>query len=92
MDHDYKPPKAKVPEFYEEGFHPDQLGARFEKIKFKTKGSYGSVYWAKDKKTKNKVAIKRVPINFDKIDDTRRKLREIVLLQSSKHPNIVQLK
>ena len=68
MDKEDKPPKGKVPEFYGDGFHPDQLGERFEKIKFKTKGSYGSVYWAKDKKTKNKVAIKRVAINFDKID------------------------
>ena len=68
MDREHKPPKGKVADFYEPGFHPDQLGPRFEKIKFKTKGSYGSVYWGKDKKTKNKVAIKRVPINFEKID------------------------
>ena len=55
-------------------------------------GTYGVVYKAKDKKTGEIVALKK--IRLEKEDDgvPSTAIREISLLKGLKHPNIVELK
>ena len=54
-------------------------------------GTYGVVYEAIDKETKEKVAIKKIRLsqNDDGVPSTA--IREICLLKSLRHPNIVSL-
>ena len=54
--------------------------------------SYGTVCAAVDKKTGEKVAIKRIQNVFDNVADATRILREIKLLRMLKHPDIVDIK
>ena len=55
-------------------------------------GTYGVVYKAQDKVTKEYVALKK--IRLEKEDDgvPSTAIREISLLKSLKHPNVVELK
>lgn len=54
-------------------------------------GSYGSVFKARNKKTGEFVAIKKIGHLFDDLIDCKRVLREITLLKRINHPNIVRL-
>eukprot|EP00238_Polyblepharides_amylifera_P010759 CAMPEP_0196583864 /NCGR_PEP_ID=MMETSP1081-20130531/45002_1 /TAXON_ID=36882 /ORGANISM="Pyramimonas amylifera, Strain CCMP720" /LENGTH=519 /DNA_ID=CAMNT_0041904891 /DNA_START=455 /DNA_END=2014 /DNA_ORIENTATION=- len=56
------------------------------------KGSYGVVCSATDKKTGEKVAIKKITDVFEHVSDATRILREIKLLRKLKHPDIVEIK
>jgi serine/threonine protein kinase len=55
------------------------------------KGSYGHVAKAISKKNSKPVAIKKITGLFEALPETRRILREIILLKNCRHPNIVQL-
>jgi len=55
-------------------------------------GAYGMVVGAKDKRSDEKVAIKKVRDCFHNLTDAKRILREIKLMQHLDHPNIVKLK
>ncbi len=55
------------------------------------KGSYGYVAKALRKSDNTYVAIKKIINLFQTLPETRRILREIVLLKNCKHPNIVRL-
>lgn len=63
----------------------------YEPVKVLGSGSYGKVIEALDRKTKAKVAIKKINYLFEDIVDTKRILREITLLRFMKNPYIVQL-
>ena len=51
-------------------------------------GAYGSVYAAKDHKTKEDVAIKKIQTAFDNVVDAKRILREIKILSKSHYQSI----
>lgn len=55
------------------------------------KGAYGIVWKAVDKKTRQTVALKKIFDAFQNATDAQRTYREIMLLQSLAHDNIVRL-
>lgn len=61
-------------------------------IKAIGKGAYGVVCSAKNLKTGDKVAIKKISNAFENLTDARRTLRELVLLRQLRHENIIALK
>lgn len=63
----------------------------YDPIKVLGTGSYGQVIEAEQKKTKKKVAIKRISSLFEDVIDTKRILREITLLRFMKNQFIVEL-
>jgi len=69
-----------------------EVDKRYELIKPIGHGAYGVVVSAVDKKTNQKVAIKKVPRAFDDLIDAKRILREIKLLRHFNHENIISLK
>ncbi|AQK92189.1 Putative MAP kinase family protein [Zea mays] len=56
------------------------------------RGSYGVVCSAIDRRTGEKVAIKKIGGVFDDLSDAARTLREIKLLRLLRHPDIVEIK
>ncbi len=68
-----------------------EIDTRYEPIRAVGKGAYGVVCSAKDTVTGKKVAIKKITNAFDNVTDARRTLREIRLLRSLKHENIIAL-
>ena len=65
---------------------------RYELIKKQGKGSYGVVYKAMDKKTKEIVALKKNFDAFQNVTDSKRTYREITLLKElNGHDNIIKL-
>ncbi|KAH7433858.1 hypothetical protein KP509_07G089400 [Ceratopteris richardii] len=67
-------------------------GHRFAVKEVIGKGSYGVVCSAIDKKTGEKVAIKKIEDVFQHTSDAIRILREIKLLRLLRHPDIVEIK
>ncbi len=67
------------------------VGSDFEIVKLLGSGSYGSVCEAVHKSSKTTVAIKKVLNLFDDKVDCKRVLREVHLLRSLHHPNVVKL-
>jgi len=55
------------------------------------RGAYGIVWEATSKKTGHIVALKKIFDAFQNNTDAQRTFREIMLLQSLKHPNIIKL-
>lgn len=64
----------------------------FEKLNRIGEGTYGIVYRAKDKRTSDIVALKKVRMEREKDGIPISSLREISLLLSLDHNNIVRLK
>lgn len=64
---------------------------KYQFIKQIGHGAYGVVVSALDRKTGQKVAIKKVPKAFDDLIDAKRILREIKLLKFFDHENVVSL-
>ena len=54
-------------------------------------GSYGCVVKAKNSKTNQIVAIKRIPKLFDDLVDCKRILREIIFLRKFQHENLIKI-
>mmetsp|Transcript_21413 Transcript_21413/g.46684 ORF Transcript_21413/g.46684 Transcript_21413/m.46684 type:complete len:377 (+) Transcript_21413:208-1338(+) len=69
-----------------------EIDKRYELIKPIGHGAYGVVVSALDHKTKEKVAIKKVPRAFDDLIDAKRILREIKLLRHFNHENVISMK
>jgi len=61
--------------------HEDQIGS----------GTYGQVWKARDKKSGNVVALKRIRMENEKEGFPITAIREIKILKSLNHPNIVKL-
>ncbi|KAI4343636.1 hypothetical protein L6164_010964 [Bauhinia variegata] len=64
----------------------------FEMIKKINEGTYGVVYKARDKKSGEIVALKKVKMNIDRDGFPLSSLREINILLSFDHPSIVDVK
>ena len=64
---------------------------RFEILSEIDEGSFGIVLMAKNKQTKEIVAIKRIKKKYNNWDECMN-LREISSLRKLKHPNIIKLK
>ncbi|KAJ7956079.1 Kinase family protein [Quillaja saponaria] len=64
----------------------------FERIGKINEGTYGVVYKAKDKKTEEIVALKKVKMNIDRDGFPLSSLREINILLSLNHPSVVNVK
>ncbi|KAJ7945730.1 Kinase family protein [Quillaja saponaria] len=64
----------------------------FERISKINEGTYGVVYKAKDKKTEEVVALKKVKMNIDRDGFPLSSLREINILLSFNHPYVVDVK
>jgi serine/threonine protein kinase len=62
---------------------------RYALIKTVGTGAYGVVVSVKDSVTGRSLAIKKVPNAFDDLTDSKRILREILLLRHLKHENVV---
>ncbi|RWS29359.1 protein kinase-like protein [Leptotrombidium deliense] len=81
-------------------FFEDRKQKRYEKLDFLGEGQFATVYKARDTKTGNIVAVKKVTLIFQiklgtrteaKDGINRTALREIKLLQELKHDNIIGL-
>jgi len=66
------------------------IGERYEAQKFMGAGAYGAVIKAKDKETNEFVAIKKLS-KIEDIIDAKRILRELRILRTFKHENIINL-
>lgn len=67
------------------------IGERYEALKFMGAGAYGAVIKAKDKRTGDYVAIKKLH-KIEDIIDAKRILRELRILRTFKHENIIDLR
>lgn len=72
-------------------FPSEDFDDRYKVKKIIGKGSYGYVAKATRKSDNSYVAIKKIINLFQTLPETRRILREIVLLKNCKHPNIVHM-
>jgi len=85
--------------------HPEEMGSRnnssvpsirlsdeFDRIAQVGEGTYGSVYKAKDRKTNELVAMKRIRMTNEREGFPITAIREIKLLRDMDHENVVNLK
>lgn len=87
-----QPVKGKVIANYVNDIFPlEDFEEKYKVKKIIGKGSYGYVAKATRKSDGSYVAIKKIINLFQTLPETRRILREIVLLKNCKHPNIVRL-
>lgn len=69
-----------------------EVGPRYQLIRKIGKGTYGSVFEAKDIETNECVAIKNVKSIFEYEFEAKHMLREICIMRTLNHPNIVKIK
>ncbi|XP_010152093.1 PREDICTED: cyclin-dependent kinase 3-like, partial [Eurypyga helias] len=63
----------------------------FQKVEKIGEGAYGVVYKARNKRTKQLVALKKIRLDLETEGVPSTAIREISLLKELKHPNIVRL-
>lgn len=80
-----------ISNYVNEIFPLQDFGERYKIKKIIGKGSFGYVAKAIRKSDNSYVAIKKIVNLFQSLPQTRRILREIVLLKNCKHPNIVKM-
>jgi len=80
-----------IASYVDEIFPAADFDGRYKVKKIIGKGSYGYVAKAVRKNDNSYVAIKKIVNLFQTLPETRRILREIVLLKNCKHPNIVHM-
>ena len=80
----------KVTSYIDEIFPPENF-QNYTIKKIIGKGSYGHVAKAIRKNGSGFVAIKKITNLFATLPETRRILRELILLKNCQHPNIVQM-
>jgi len=68
-----------------------EIGDKYELIKFLGQGAYSIVALARRKADGKEVAIKRINKLYDSLTDTRRILREIILLRLLSNPGVCAL-
>lgn len=69
-----------------------EIDEKYLPIKAIGKGAYGVVCSAKNSKTGEKTAIKKITNAFENLVDARRTLREMKLLRYLQHENIIAVK
>ena len=69
--------------------HIDQ---EFDVVKLLGKGSFGQVVEAESKALRSKVAVKRLETTYVDLVDAKRVLRELTILSSIDHKNIIGYK
>ena len=69
-----------------------EIGPRYQLVRKIGKGTYGSVFEAQDLQTNEKVAIKNVKSLFEYNIEAKHMLREICIMRTLNHPNIVKIK
>ncbi|XP_029464079.1 cyclin-dependent kinase 10 isoform X1 [Rhinatrema bivittatum] len=98
---DFEPEQICLKRIRQAGFFPvppgDRLGRcrsvkEFEKLNRIGEGTYGIVYRARDTRSSEIVALKKVRMDKEKDGIPISSLREITLLLKLRHPNIVELK
>jgi cell division cycle 2-like protein len=90
-----KPPKRELSEaslLFQAGLHSCRSVSNFDKICRIGDGAYGVVYKAKDRKTGELVALKKVKMEKEKEGFPLTSIREIRILMACKHQNIVAVK
>jgi len=80
-------PKTEAEPYYP--FCPDEI--KYEKLAKIGQGTFGEVFKAREKKTKNVVAMKKVLMDNEKEGFPITALREIKILQALRNENIVNL-
>ena len=70
---------------------PKQV-SHYDRLKTIGEGTYGVVYKARDTKTNEYVALKRMFMDDDNEGISSTTMREVAILKQLQHPNIVQLK
>ncbi|OMJ93521.1 hypothetical protein SteCoe_3497 [Stentor coeruleus] len=65
---------------------------RYQKLEKIGEGTYGVVYKSRDKQTGDTIALKKIRLEADDEGVPSTAIREISLLKSLQHPNVVQLK
>jgi cell division cycle 2-like protein len=90
---------ASEPEAAEEALHVRSvasMGCRsvdeFDRLNVIQEGTYGVVYRARDKRTGEIVALKKLKMEREKEGFPITSIREIRILMGTKHPNIVDLR
>ena len=68
------------------------LGPRYDLTRKIGKGTYGSVFEARDTQSGEKLAIKNVKSIFEDETEAKHMLREICIMRTLNHPNIVKIK
>lgn len=68
-----------------------KVPAQWDLLKKVGSGAYGTVASFQDPKTKQKVAVKKITDAFNDLVDGKRILREVKLLRTFKHDNIIQI-
>lgn len=68
------------------------LGPKYDLTRKLGKGTYGSVFEAKDNTTNERLAIKNVKSIFEDLTEAKHMLREICIMRTLNHPNIVKIK
>jgi serine/threonine protein kinase len=84
--------KEEASLLFQAGLHTCRSVGIFEKICRIGDGAYGVVYKAKDRKTGEFVALKKVKMEKEKEGFPLTSIREIRILMSCKHQNIVSVK
>jgi len=80
-----------IKNYLDEIFPPEDFEGTYKVKKMIGKGSYGYVAKAIRRSDSSYVAIKKIMNLFQNLPETRRILREIVLLKNCRHPNIVHM-
>lgn len=68
------------------------IGPKYELVRKVGKGTYGSVFEARDTTIGEKIAIKNVKSIFEDEIEAKHMLREICIMRTLDHPNIVKIK
>jgi len=68
-----------------------EMSTKYELIKAIGHGAYGVVVSAIDHSSDSKVAIKKIPDTFEDLVDAKRIVREIHLLRSFNHDNVIRV-
>lgn len=83
------PPQSNSQDSYDYPYCPE-IG-RYERVKKIGQGTFGEVFYAKCKRTHKSVALKKVRMENEKEGFPMTALREIRILQSLSHDNVVKL-